>query len=1184
MKALVEKLAAGNSIYEIPDAEISENRIAVELEDNNTVKGEIIVTGKNGMNVKGIVFSSDNHVTFENNQFNGINNKIIYTVSGKNLDEGQICSGTISVVTTAGDYAIPFAITRKKRVIESTMGEITQMSQFVKLVQVSYDEAIILFLSKEFKEYFLDKDMHALTLYNQVMKNTNRSIALEEFLVGMGLKDRVKINVLSNIREYTDVTENYADVITITKSCWGYVDIDVEAEGDFLYNCKTKITGDDFNGKVAEYQYYINSAKLHGGSNLGRVTFKTTDETLTYDIVIVNQKENIENYLSKKKNSIGLIKNYLDFRTGVINGNAWMDEMTVMADERLKNNEDDIVGLLAKAQVAILREKNEEATGYLNAVSGLLAIKQASGIKEASSVETYCYYLYLKTLYKNNSHFTDDIKAEIKSYFEGGYDTWQLLWMLFYMDERYDENPSLKYTMIKRMFNNGCFSPVMYFEAANVINKQPELLRVINKFEVQVLNFAGKYHMVTKELAKQAAEIIEKEKTYSDSYFNILSRMYQETQCVEVLQCICTMLINGNIRDREYFCWFKEGVKQELKITNLYEYYIYTIDTGNYEPLEKSAYRYFAYGTDTLAYNRDYFFANLLTNFEMTDDTVLKYREDMEKYVTQELLQGHNNKHLRVIYSKVVTDDFIVGEMSDKMPEVLHTYRAIVKNENIRNIVIRHKETEHVQTVAIDNGEAYIQLYSENPVITFMDNRGRFLAKAEYELEKMSIGDSITKTGANQMTEVCNTENIMKNSAENRGMVLELKKTLEIPFLTKEFKDILRDFIVDYYYNDYDENEMDIYILQFNMNELSIKSQNKIMEILIRRNLTEMVYPYVAKYGYQCIKSALLEKMCIELVSNEDYANNELLVEMCGVIFRNGCRDEKVLRFLSKHYESGSLELYQLFLALKSKEIEDNALSERLLVQYMFEGNSDDKIYDIYQQYLKGVTSTKVRKAFYTYVTFNYFIKKMQCPDMVWEILEQEYENGLTKPMICSIAFIEAMSEREKLTEKQIDICQKLMESLAKNNVNFEFYKKFNKWFKIPYNLVDKTIIDFRTNPKHRVDITYYIKTLEGTTNTVTEEMGSIYQGVFTKEVIMFYGEEIDYRITEYSDEHPQGKVVDNYSVRISEKNVYNDESRFGMINGMMICKGLGREEAAREMMQSYELCKVSGRELFKLL
>ena len=36
------------------------------------------------------------------------------------------------------------------------------------------------------------------------------------------------------------------------------------------------------------------------------------------------------------------------------------------------------------------------------------------------------------------------------------------------MDDRYDENPSLKYTLVKRMFNNGCHSPIMYYEAAKV--------------------------------------------------------------------------------------------------------------------------------------------------------------------------------------------------------------------------------------------------------------------------------------------------------------------------------------------------------------------------------------------------------------------------------------------------------------------------------------------------------------------------------------------------------------------------------------------------------------------------------------------------------------------------------------------------------------------------------------------
>lgn len=96
--------------------------------------------------------------------------------------------------------------------------------------------------------------------------------------------------------------------------------------------------------------------------------------------------------------------------------------------------------------------------------------------------------------------------------------------------------------------------------------------------------------------------------------------------------------------------------------------------------------------------------------------------------------------------------------------------------------------------------------------------------------------------------------------------------------------------------------------------------------------------------------------------------------------------------------------------------------------------------------------------------------------------------------------------------------------------------------------------------------------------------METNYKGIFTKEFIMFYGEKIDYQIKEYSDEYPYGKVVDNSSIRISDKNAYNNESRFGMINGMLICKDLGKDEVAREMMQSYQLCKTAGREIFRLL
>ncbi|MCR5737308.1 MAG: DUF5717 family protein [Eubacterium sp.] len=1177
MKLLMEKLASGNAAYETPDVEISENRIAVELHEGECVEGEISVVGKNGLPVKGIAFSTDDHVVFENNQFYGVNNTLHYKISGKNLYEGQVCSGTISVITTGGDYAIPFGITVKKDEITSTTGSINTLQDFLQLVQESYDEALLLFMSKEFRNHFLKNDSYGYTLYNQLMKNHNRHIALEEFLVGMDLKKRVSIRTKENLKEFTDITENYADVVEIHKNTWGYVDVDVQVEGDFFYNCKSSISSEEFNGRIAEYRYYINAAKLHGGSNHGRITFSNVHERIVYDVIIVNQKDSIEAYLSKKKSSMGLMKNYLNFRTGKIDSFQWMDEMGKMADERLSHDSKDVVGMLAKAHIAIVQDQNEEAANYLNQVSETLSLNKNY------SVEEYCFYLYLRTLHKNNPSYTSDIKEEIKKYYEGGHDTWQLLWMLFYMDERFEENPSLKYTMIKRLFGEGCYSPVMYYEAANIIAKQPELLRIINKFEIQVLNFAGKYHMTNEELAKQTAELMAKEKTFQPNYFQILTRFYEDTKQDEVLGAICSMIINGEKKQTEYFKWLELGVLHDLKITNLYEYYVYTADTSQYKAFDKAAYKYFSYGTETLGEKKDYFYANLIVN--MKDDPLFdKFREGLERYATEQLLMGRNNRFLRMIYNNVLTKDFVVDDMESKLSQVLNTYEIRVNNENVKNVLVCHKEMEHVQMVSVTNGYAYVQIYTSNPVIVFVDGEGNILSDVSYEKEQMKIDIHLEQQHSMDMDVLRYVEDIIAHPLDHQGEVVELKRAVEMPGISRQYELTLKEFIVDYYYKGFDKGDLDIYILSLNMEELTIPSRNKVMEILIERNLIEMVYPYVVRYGYQGIEKDLLKQMCLELVEREDMKDNKLLAEMCAVVFRNGCREDSILVYLGKYYEAGSLELQQLFLSIQAKKIKDNTLAERLLTQYIFEANSSDAIYNIYREYLECPTNSMVRRAFYTYVTFNYFIKKMQCPDIVWEILEQEYINGFQTTLITKIAFVEILSKKDELTKQEIEIAKKLIADLAKNHINLDFYKKFNKWFKVPFDLIDKTIIDFRTNPKHKVYITYQIKTAEGFTKQVHEEMRSIYQGIFTKEIIMFYGEEINYSIKEYSDEIPNGKVVDNYSVRITDKNAYNDETRFGMINGMMICRSIDRKDAAREIMQSYELDRIAGQELFKLL
>ena len=201
MKVLMERLASGNVSYEIADALISENKITVELDADETIEGDIAIVGKNSMDIKGIAYSSDSHFVFRYNQFNGIKNRLHYIINGKNLVPNKVCIGKINIITTAGEFEIPFEIKVKEREIVTVIGVLKTLEDFVEYVRTNYDEALILFISKEFSEYFLKGDNHGIALYKQLMRNANRDVALEEFMVAMGLKEPVKISLKSETKE-----------------------------------------------------------------------------------------------------------------------------------------------------------------------------------------------------------------------------------------------------------------------------------------------------------------------------------------------------------------------------------------------------------------------------------------------------------------------------------------------------------------------------------------------------------------------------------------------------------------------------------------------------------------------------------------------------------------------------------------------------------------------------------------------------------------------------------------------------------------------------------------------------------------------------------------------------------------------------------------------------------------------
>ncbi|MBE5959325.1 MAG: hypothetical protein E7254_10760 [Lachnospiraceae bacterium] len=1181
MKSLIEKLANGNVEYITPTAEMSDKSLDLTVTAGEKKTFEISLDTTNDRDCKGVVYSTDSRIEILNDQFFGKNNKIRISVDAKYLEPETKFEAWIVCTTNAGEKKIPCIVYIEPIVINTSMGEVRNLDDFMKLVSFDYEEALKLFLSKGFKHDLLKDDKYKCILYNQLIKNHNREIAMEEFLVKVGLKEPVVLSLAKTKKVYENITEAYGDVFQITRSCVGYVEIDVEVEGNFIHNAKEKITNDDFVGNTYEYPYLISHKLLHQGENRAVITLKTTSQTLKYDIVINNTPDDVTEYIASKRDILKIMDSYIDFRCGKTKGREWIDAMNNVADSMLHKNSRDMIASLLKAQMSIL-SGDKDAT-----VTNLTKLGNMLNSQDAEKIEYYCYYLYLKTIYKKNSAFTEDVRKEIKTYFENGYDKWGLLWMILYLDDRYTQNPSLKYTLIKEQYNKGCTSPVMYFEAISVLNEQPALLRIINPFELQVLNFGAKKGIVSDKLVRQFMLLIEREKRANGLLTRILMNIYKYNKSNDVLTGICRMMINAGRKNPEDFIWYDRGVEADIKLAELMEYYVYTISHKGYEIFRPSVYMYFGYDSSSLGEYQAYLFADIIANKKELAAEYENFKDSMEKYVINNLLDGNINEDLVIVYKDIITPDFEVeGEMKNYIPMLMNSYELTVTNENITDVLICHKEVEGYEQVAIRNKRAVVTIYTDNPILLFVDNRGRRIANIKYKMKQMlSIRHlkAISEKTDNDFIEIENVNKCMEKPSRYKNKGSLLLKVWNHELINKYYKHDIAEFIIDYCDENLDGGELTDALLSIKIDELSFEKRYKLIELLINRFKFAESGALINKYGPHRIKDELILKYVNDSIRENEATEDSKILALCRYLFLKGISNVVTLTYLQKYYVGPTDEMYDMLIACKNKGINDISFEERLIVQMIFEGRSEERMLDIFVSFCENDGGRNIRKAFYTYTCFNNFVKGDKVDDKLFDLLESDIRREVKVSEVCKMAYLGYITTKEEIDSDRVELCKNLIYDLAELNIVFEFYKKFNKWFKMPYSIMDKTIIDYRTNPKNKVFIMYSVHDKEGNVGkTYTEEMRSVFPGIFLKQLTMFYGDKVVYTIIDRNNE--EITHTSEQCIHLNNKEDYNTDNKFGQINGMLICDELEREDALVEMMKNYEFNKAASEQLFKIL
>ena len=130
--------------------------------------------------------------------------------------------------------------------------------------------------------------------------------------------------------------------------------------------------------------------------------------------------------------------------------------------------------------------------------------------------------------------------------------------------------------------------------------------------------------------------------------------------------------------------------------------------------------------------------------------------------------------------------------------------------------------------------------------------------------------------------------------------------------------------------------------------------------------------------------------------------------------------------------------------------------------------------------------------------------------------------------------------------------------------------------------LLDKTMVEYRVREGGAPVIHYLIEkedTIEG--EYIKEEMQDMFGGVYVKQFILFFGERLQYYITENEGQHEQ--LTESGTISRNETGLEQKENRYQLINDIATGRNLHDYDTMEALLSEYFECDYMVREFFRI-
>lgn len=1181
MRARIGQIAAGRFNGTKPILAFSEETIDLSVIEGRSEAGSFVIESTNQIKICGIVYSTNPRMECLNPHFEGEKVRIRYQFNSKGLTEGDTCEGKFVIVCNQIEYSLSFCARITRLYAEASTGAVKSLDDFTRLAASNWDEAYHLFYNRNFLNTIPYDNVYERLTYEGFACARPSGQNMEEFLIGVNKKKPVSISVDKSEEIFMASKEPQSGCFTITKDNWGYTEIRLRTDCEFIKLSKPVLTLDDFIGKTYLYEYIIDASAMHAGRNFGRIYIDGVYQSFTIDITAgVRDDDGSISDIAVTKDikecMVGIMELYTSFRLKRIVTGVWANETISILNHLHALMPDEHMYELMKAQAFIINRQRQEAKWILD------DFKHSNPDKKAP---IWGYYLYLMTLLEREPSYVDNMTHEVELIFYENPDSVLLFWVLLFLRDQYFDDSAGKLKDIKYWVLRGCSSPYLYIEAYYLISQDPYLIKELSVFELRILSWAVKEKALTKELAGAIFEAVDLAGGFDNRVYELLTAAYEICPEAEYVGIICSYLIKGHKNDTCFHKWFELGIENKLRLTGLYESYLLTMNDRQISPVPKVIQMYFSFDNKLPYRKLAVLYNNIIAAKETEPEVYHKYRKAMGRFAMDQVQLRHIDDNLAVLYEDMLELGFINEELSAAFSDIIYTHKLIVFDKRIVRAIIYQNEMKEPQIVPVTDQCAYFELFSNDYVILFEDSRGyRYVKSISYRLQRLMDAEKyldrcISLSPDRPQYIVSHFKNVRDYSDFTKDDLKLFKPVFYSESFSDSYKAVMGYRILKYcQLHDY-EDYVRPFLQSIDFDILQKDARKYLIDMLVSNRLYEKAYDMAMEYGIDMLAAASKVVLC-ENALKVQHVDDDFMVQLAISAFKTGKYSDLVLKYLCENYTGPTDELINLWHAADKFSISSMKLDERILEQGIYTQIEPEKISDIFMEYYKRAGNEKLILAYISLVAHGYLHSGGCKADFIFDIIEKRFIGNRTLNDACQLALLKHFAEKTDITQAELEIEDTLLKYYIYNNMYFDFFARLDYRLLEKYFLYDKAFLQYESTPGTHV-VLHYSRDEDGEEFN-SEDMVEMYDGIYVKTFVIFFGELIRYYITEEHDNSIEVKE----SNRLTCNNIPgdNDHSRYNLINEMIISDTLSDETTLKSNIDEYKRLDAATKQLFKLI